>query len=291
MEITPKQREDRTIRRLVHLSDLHFGRIDQDLVDPLVRAVEAAEPDILAISGDFVQWAREHEFQQASEFVKRLPGHHILVPGNHDMPFLNPVRRVTDRLKLFRKYITDDREPFYIDDEIAVLGLNTARITHLRDGRIRSWQVERIEERFGSLYDDRVKVLVTHHPFDLPERYNHEELIGRRVLPRVVKEVDLLLAGHMHISYAGRTATRYKIEGHSAIFVQAGTALSTRVRGEANSFNVIEIHQGHVRVQQFTWSDEARGYACFADSSFEWQPGRGWIVAEKKVESKVVELA
>jgi 3',5'-cyclic AMP phosphodiesterase CpdA len=260
------------------------------LLDPLVRAVEGAKPDILAISGDFVQWSREEEFQQAADFVKRLPGHHILVPGNHDMPFLNPLRRFTRRLELFRRYITAEREPFYEDDEIAVLGLNTARVTHLRDGRIRSWQVERIEKRLGRVSDDLVKILVTHHPFDLPEHYHHDELIGRRVLPRVVKEVDLLLAGHMHISYAGRTATRYKIEGQSAIFVQAGTALSTRVRGEANSFNVIEVDPGHIHVQQFTWVEEGSHYACFADSSFEWQPGRGWIVAEKKVESKAVEL-
>src|SRR5256886_16763945 len=41
---------------------------------------------------------------------------------------------------------------------------------------------------------------------------------------------DLLLAGHLHVGHAGHTAERYQIGNHSALFVQAGTATSTRVR-------------------------------------------------------------
>ena len=41
---------------------------------------------------------------------------------------------------------------------------------------------------------------------------------------------DLFLAGHIHVSHVGHTAERYRIEGHSALVVQAGT-MSTRGRG------------------------------------------------------------
>jgi 3',5'-cyclic AMP phosphodiesterase CpdA len=268
---------------------LHFGKLDPALLDPLAAAVKGAYPDVLAVSGDFVQWGTEREFREAGEFVRTLPGYPILVPGNHDMSLLNPISRATQQLRRFRRHITKEREPFYVDAEIAVIGMNTARVTHLRDGRIRPWQVDRLEKRLGAYDPEITKVLVTHHPFDLPEHYEHDELIGQKVMKRIVAAVDVLLAGHMHISYAGRTATRYKIEGQSAIFVQAGTALSTRMRGESNSFNVLTIWEGRVRIDQFTWSDETNSFAEFAQSVFAWIPGRGWVYEEKHVET-VAEL-
>ena len=96
-----------------------------------------------------------------------------------------------------------------------------------------------------------IRILVTHHPFDLPEKFHARELIGtrRNIVQRVVGCVDMLLAGHMHISHAGPTALRYKISGQSAIFVQAGTALSSRMRGESNSFQLIETGERSIRVR------------------------------------------
>jgi 3',5'-cyclic AMP phosphodiesterase CpdA len=241
------------MRRLVHLSDLHFGRVDPTLVEPLLEAVKACDPEITAISGDFTQNGTEREFADAAKFIAQLPGRVIAVPGNHDMAFLNPVRRATQRLKLFRAYISNEPEPFYVDDEIAVVGLNTARVTHLRDGRIREWQIRSLEEKMNGLAPEAVRILVTHHPFDLPAVFTRSDIVGRaaRYIRRVVCCIDLMLAGHMHISFAGPTALRYDFGGESAIFIQAGTALSTRVRGEENSFQFIQTSSGAIEVQQF----------------------------------------
>jgi 3',5'-cyclic AMP phosphodiesterase CpdA len=241
------------MRTIVHLSDLHFGRVDHKLVEPLLAKVHELEPNITAISGDFTQNGTVREFRQAAEFVRKLPGRILTVPGNHDMAFLNVWKRATQRLRLFRIFISNDPEPFYADEEIAVIGLNTARITHLRDGRIREWQILRLEERMATVPSDVVKVLVTHHPFDLPAVFASSEIVGRgaRYMRRVAGCIDLMLAGHMHISHAGPTALRYDIGGDSAVFVQAGTALSTRMRGEENSFQLIRASPGAVEVQQY----------------------------------------
>ncbi len=40
------------MRILVHLSDLHFGRVYERLIEPLVVAVKAANPDVVVVSGD-----------------------------------------------------------------------------------------------------------------------------------------------------------------------------------------------------------------------------------------------
>ena len=261
---------------VVHLSDLHFGRVDDALIPKLTETVRALRPHAVAISGDFTQHARPGEFEKARNFIRMLPGHLVTVPGNHDMAFLNPWRRVTQRLTLYKQYIAHDLQPFYADAKMAIMGLNTARVTHLRDGRVREWQIDHLEDVMSRVDPKAVKILVTHHPFDLPESYAAAELIGSRVMKRIVAAVDVLLAGHMHISHAAPTALRYKLAGNSAIFVQAGTALSTRQRGEVNSFQVIRTDGSAIEVEQFSAGDVEEGYhpvktTRFVRSSSGWR--------------------
>lgn len=240
------------MRTIVHLSDLHFNRVEEHLVSKLTECIREINPQIVAISGDFTQHAWPVEFERARDFVRGLPGRLILVPGNHDMAFYNPWRRAVQRLQLYKRYLTSNLQPSYSDAEVAILGLNTARVSHLRNGRIRDWQVDRMQEHMDTAEPGAVRILVTHHPFDLPESFAKAELIGARVIRRIVASVDVLLAGHMHISHAAPTAERYKLDGNSAIFVQSGTALSTRGRGECNSFQVLRVSRSGIEVEQFS---------------------------------------
>ena len=58
--------------RLVHLSDLHFGAHDEELVAAVERSVQEIKPDLVVISGDFTQRARTEQFKEACEFLDRL---------------------------------------------------------------------------------------------------------------------------------------------------------------------------------------------------------------------------
>lgn len=237
-------------------------------------------PDLITISGDLTQRARSSEFKAARVFLDSLPFPQIVVPGNHDVPLHNLYARFSTGLNGFRHYITTDAEPFFADDEIAVLGVNTSRALTFKGGRINTTQIARMEERFCQL-ERRVKVLVTHHPFDLPEHYGGRDLVGRAALAMtgIAKcGVDVLLAGHFHVSHSGQTAARYNIAGHSAIFVQAGTALSTRGRGEANSFNVVRIASERIGIERNTWNPETRTFAASAAEEFQ-RSESGWFRA------------
>ncbi len=90
------------MRTIVHISDLHFNWINEAAVPAAVQAIQSIEPDIVAVSGDLTQHARRREFEAAVAFLKQLPGRHIVVPGNHDMAFLNPWRRVRQRRAALR---------------------------------------------------------------------------------------------------------------------------------------------------------------------------------------------
>lgn len=254
-------------RTIVHLSDLHFGRVDAALLEPLVAAVKAVAPDVVAISGDLTQRAKAWQFEQASAFLQRLPSPRIVVPGNHDVPLYDVLRRFSTPLQRYRRIITPELAPFHHDDAIAVLGLNTARSLTFKGGRLNEKQLALARARFEPLDPDIVRVVVTHHPFDLPGRGDEGDIVGRaRMAMRTFAQcgIDLFLSGHLHLSHAAGTAERYALPGFAALVVQAGTATSTRGRGEANSFNVIRTAPARIEVEVHSWQP---GLGAFAASS------------------------
>lgn len=269
------------MRTIVHLSDLHFGRIDTRLMQPLTELVNRIGPDLLVVSGDLTQRARSAQFKEARLFLDTLPTPQIVVPGNHDIPLHNLFNRFLHPLDKYRRYICADTEPVYIDDEIAVMGFNTARSLTVKNGRINPEQIARIRARFSSLSPHLVKIIVTHHPFDLPMHIGTENLVGRAGLAMqgfADCGADLLLAGHVHASHAGSTASRYRINDYAALVVQAGTATSTRGRGETNSFNVVRIDAPQVAIERFGWDLQQCNFVRIETSIFQRQ-GAAWLLA------------
>jgi 3',5'-cyclic AMP phosphodiesterase CpdA len=266
------------MRRLVHLSDIHFGSVDRAILLPLIETVQRMDPHLVVVSGDLTQRARTSEFADARAFLDRLPRPQLVVPGNHDVPLYNPYARFIAKLNRYQRYITPELEPSYIDEEIAVLGVNTARAWTWKGGRVNPRQVARIRERLCALDPQVTRIVVTHHPFDLPQRFADSSLVGRaRIAMSCLSEcgVDLLLAGHIHVSSVSSTFPRYRIAGHAALVVQAGTAASTRARGELNSFNSVQIESGFIIVECWNWSPKALGFTPVMREAYE-KTKNGW---------------
>jgi 3',5'-cyclic AMP phosphodiesterase CpdA len=123
-----------------------------------------------------------------------------------------------------------------------------------------------------------VKIVVTHHPFDLPEGVSGVHEVGRaRLAMKTLAEcrVDLLLAGHFHVGTTGHTATRYRIENYSALLVSAGTSTSTRGRGQPNSLNVIQIDGAQITIVRQTWRPERGAFDLFSTERFN-RAEHGW---------------
>jgi 3',5'-cyclic AMP phosphodiesterase CpdA len=244
-------------RILLHVSDLHFGRVPPGMAEALEAVALKIAPDVLVVSGDLTQRARIEEFEQARTFLDRLPFPRVVIPGNHDVPLFNPYGRFVERLARFRRYITEDLSPSYHDDEVAVYGVNTARSLTWKGGRINALQINAVRALLCELPPNVTRVITTHHPID----------VARAALRRWSGcGADLLLCGHLHV---GATALDEK-----TLIVNAGTAISTRGRGQANSFNVIGIDtRSHVTITQWAW--DGQGFVKLEDALYE-RTETGW---------------
>src|SRR3954470_13552313 len=106
------------MRTLVHISDMHFGRVDPVVAEGLRETVVAMRPDLVTVSGDFTQRARSGQFKSARAFLEALPRPQLVIPGNHDVPLHNVFARFFNPLGGYRRHITDDLQPIYQDDEV-----------------------------------------------------------------------------------------------------------------------------------------------------------------------------
>lgn len=267
------------MRRIVHISDIHFGREDPAVVRSLTEKIIELGPHLLIVSGDLTQRARKGQFKKARAFLDKLPPPHLVVPGNHDVPLYNVLNRFAYPLGRYKKYISSDLAPFFKDDEIAVAGINTSRSLTIKSGRISPRQVAEVRLRMKGVDERLLKIVVTHHPFDVPEGDDERSIVGRAqaVMPLIAEcGADVFLSGHLHVSNVSHTAHRYKLDDRrSALIIQAGTATSTRERGEENSFNLIEFDHPVLTVQRFQCSLSSAGFYLATTEKFT-QTEAGW---------------
>jgi 3',5'-cyclic AMP phosphodiesterase CpdA len=260
------------MRRIAHLSDLHFGAAIPEIVEALVASLASLEPHVIAVSGDLTQRARRSQFRAARAFLDALPRPQVVVPGNHDVPLYNVLARFGDPLGGFRRHITADAYPCFRDSEVAVVGANTTRSFTIKDGGLRPADVRQLSNVLDEVGPEAVRIVVCHHPFDPPAgrrgRWTVPAPDAEAVNTLIARGADIFLTGHLHLTYVGHTATRYQVSGRSAIVVEAGTATSFRGRGEANSFNLLRIDGDRVAVERHDWDAHAARFARGAVDEF-----------------------
>lgn len=234
------------MRSIAHISDLHFGAIDSGALEGLREDLREQHPDLIVISGDITQRARGGEFAQALRFIRTLTAPVLVVPGNHDLePLSRPLRRIYDPLWLYRRFAAHIPPPQWQDDEIAVTGLDSTRHLRWQSGRLRLQHLHQLEAAFAPLSPDLCRIAFLHHPpaYMTPRSYPFTSL--------ATHGLDLVLTGHGHRSKVGLVDNW---QHHSCILVQAPSACSNRLRGEANGYAMIFIDMPTIAVEIRSWN-------------------------------------
>ncbi len=231
---------------LLHLSDPHFGTERAPVVAALEALVREQRPDVLLLSGDITQRATPAQFAAARRFVDRLALPALVaIPGNHDIPLFNLAARLLWPYARYARAFGPDLEPEFENPEVLVLGLNTTRRWRHVDGQVSAAQIERVARRCEQAPAAQWRIVVVHQPVAVSRQQDvHNLLHGRDAAVRrwSAAGVDLVLGGHIHLPFVLPLHEQQAGLPRRLWAVQAGTAVSARVRAEAgNSVNLIRI--------------------------------------------------
>lgn len=262
--------------KLAQVSDIHFGGENREAVEAAACRIRDEAPDLIVVAGDLTLDGKTAEFDAAATWLKTLPEPMLVVPGNHDTPFVGPAELWTRFTRPWRRF----QDRFGIEDGaqwrgpgVTVTSLNTARAAQLRlnwsKGAVSRRQIRGACERLQAAPSDDLKVVVCHHPL--------MEVLGGPMTARVRGGVDaadrlveagadVILTGHIHLPFV----TTIPFGDGKTQLIGSGT-LSLRERGAAPGFNLIEVEPGCVRVTALayehgrfeawrTWAFDRRRY-------------------------------
>ena len=243
-------------QNIIHFSDLHFGRIhDQVLID-LKKYLKENEDQLtlVILTGDLTQRAKKVQFIAAKDFLSEIKVPVFVVPGNHDVPLYNLFLRFFSPFSRFRKYMGKLISNYYEDDNVAVFGLWTVNPLRVEEGKILESDILAVTEKFKSVPDYKIKILAGHHPIA-----TYEEPKIKKLFEKLMElKPDFLMWGHNHQSSITYFDEKTKM---FPIMMASGTTVSSRVRVEANSFNLITITGEDVLIKTMVHI-EGQGFAA-----------------------------
>lgn len=258
--------------RLIHLSDLHFGKDRPDLLAPLLDRINQLETDLVTISGDLTQRAREREYEAAYNFIDQIDAPVLSIPGNHDIPVHRPVTRFFLPWRYYRRWISSDLTPVFENDDVIVVGLNTVDRFRWQTGRLSRSRVAKACAVIGEVSPAKLRVLVAHHPLTHPSKTKKKPIPGAaEALDQLLDcGADMILSGHLHTWHADTFAsTTERHHGSRAIQLHAGTSLSSRMRGEPNDFNLVTIQREVVNVDRISFDEEKGSFETSETRRFD----------------------
>lgn len=246
---------------ILHISDPHFGTERAMVMEALLQLRREQAPDLLILSGDITQRARRRQFRLARVYVNRLNvANTLTLPGNHDIPMFNLAARVFYPYANYCREFGPNLEPAFESERLLVLAVNTTRPYRRKDGEVSTQQIERIARRLGAARPQQLRIVVTHQPVAVLRDRDADNLLHaheRAARAWVRAGADLILGGHIHLPYIAPLHEQLPDLSRRAWVVQAGTAISRRIRHEAdNSINLIRYQEaGRVSIERWDYSE------------------------------------
>ncbi len=270
------------MRQILHISDVHFGPPHLLKVsDAVCELARRRVPDLVAISGDLTQRAKPEQFRQARAFVDRFTVPTLAVPGNHDVPMYRFWERLLAPFGAYREHFATELEPTFEDEEMLVVGVNTAFNWTVKEGRVTGAGLSRLRRLLAGTPPDRAgraKIVVAHHPMVPAPRFDTQRVLGNAhgVIELLAGSgVEMVLSGHLHQAWIGTTEAYYPSGRRPVLLVHSGTSTSSRGRHSErrrNTCNWIRLSAGEIEISHLAWDPDA---GRFREQSRHRYPRRG----------------
>lgn len=241
---------------VLQVSDTHFGTEQPQALVALRQLSAELRPDLLLVTGDITQRARPAQFAAARAYFDSLgvPAR-LVIPGNHDIPLFDLFARAFHPYGRYAQAFGSMLEGEFETDELLVITVNTTRRWRHKHGEVSAAQIERVAQRLASARPGQLKLVAVHQPVAVPTAADTNNLLrGHEAAVRRWAQagVDAVLGGHIHLPYVLPLQPLWPDLPRPVWAVQAGTALSSRVRGGIpNSVNVIRSGGTHAVVERW----------------------------------------
>ena len=218
---------------LAHLSDPHIGPIatprlrellnkrglglinwyrkrhrhhHADVLNAVVKDMQAQSPDHIAVTGDLVNISLDTEFAGAARWLMSVgtPEHVTLVPGNHDAYIRRASGWAAQHWGEFMRGDDGADFPFVRRrGPLAIVGLTTSLPTgpFMATGHLGGEQLARLAEILITLSREALfRVVLIHHPPIPNKRHYMKRLIDGPMFRALIAEhgAELVLHGHNH---------------------------------------------------------------------------------------------
>lgn len=229
--MTPEQ------TKILHLSDLHFGKINEEVLNDLKTYIDQHHDiDLIILTGDLTQRAKKEEFESAKLFLESLRRPIFIIPGNHDVPLYNIFLRFFFPYKKFCHFLGSYAQKYFENDRMALYGVWSTNKFSVSEGRLSGSELQNLQNKFKEIPRHKWRIIASHHDIN---PHKHKDAL-------VEIGPHLILSGHVH-----QSSVVELIPNAYPLLVSAGTSTSTRTRKEVNSFNVITLKHNQLVIETF----------------------------------------
>ena len=255
--------------RIAHLSDPHFGTELPGLPEALAHHLATLSPDLILISGDLTQRALPAQYATAARFLAALLAPVLMIPGNHDAPLWNLPLRLMNPWRDWHRGLTHPLEGEWQTDTTLLIALNSANPRVWKDGRLTRAQLDHITARCAAAGPRRRLVALHHPPAPPPGEPPSLDHAADTIATLQRAGVEMVLSGHLHFTHVAPLT-----DAPGILALQAGTCLSSRIRGDGNAFTLIDLTDTGAAIAHHRAGTDGRFHP---DATVTWEKTpQGW---------------